>query len=82
MDWSKAFEEVAAENLKVSIAAEARIASRPAAKRPVELINFDHGEYGWLGNPVTGAVDWDGMSDEEPTDEDSEVAYDYWDNKK
>lgn len=78
MDWDQVFEELAVESRAASIVAEARIASHPVKRAKVENINFDHGDFGWLADPVAGDVDWDGIGDEEPTDEECEAAFDYW----
>lgn len=37
---------------------------------------FHHGDYGWHGGAED--IEWDGVGDHEPTDEDAEAALDYW----
>lgn len=72
MDWDKAFEEKAA-------VTGSEYKPRPVTKKKVILsFNFTYRDFGWLADRTTGDVEWDGMSDGEPYDEDVEAAQEYW----
>lgn len=52
---------------------------RPVTKKKMILsFNFNYGEFGWLADRTTGDVDWDGIGDDEPTDEEVEAAQWFW----
>ena len=71
MDWDKAFEEQAA-----ITASEYK--PRPVTKKMIMSFNFTHGEFGWLADRTYGEVEWDGIGDDEPTDEEVEAAQAHW----
>lgn len=71
MDWNAAFEEQA----KIT---GADYKPRPVTKRVISSFNFTHGDFGYLADPTDGLVEWDGIGDEEPIDEEVEAAQAYW----
>lgn len=72
MDWDAAIEEQAA-----ITGVEAK--PRPVTKKKVIMsFNFTYGDFGWLADRTTGYVDWDGIGDDDPTDEEVEAAQEYW----
>jgi hypothetical protein len=70
MDWDAAFEEQAQ-------ITRADYKPHPVAKKkPVTSFNFTYGDFGYVADGEY--ADWDGVSDEEPTEEDVEAAQTFW----